>query len=152
MAVTKRYGRQTPTRALVLPYTETRGMEAVESYNRSGRTSYSWQELLASDVMAVNEDGLWLHQKFGFSVPRRNGKNEVVVMREIYGLEHGREDLPYCPPHDDLAQRIRPPAAGPSGRRIYGARPHGRKRRSAAPLLQGVKAVRAREHRADGRR
>ena len=70
MAVTKRYGRQTPTRALVLPYTETRGMEAVESYNRSGRTSYPWQELLASDVMAVNEDGLWLHQKFGFSVPR----------------------------------------------------------------------------------
>ena len=91
MAVTKRYGRQTPTRALVLPYTETRGMEAVESYNRSGRTSYPWQELLASDVMAVNEDGLWLHQKFGFSVPRRNGKNEVVVMREIYGLEHGEK-------------------------------------------------------------
>lgn len=89
MAVTKRYGRQTPTRALVLPYTETKGLDAVDLYNSSGRTSYPWQELLASDIMAVNEDGLWVHQKFGFSIPRRNGKNEVVVMREFYGLEHG---------------------------------------------------------------
>ena len=30
--------------------------------------------------------GLWIHTKFGFSVPRRNGKNEVLLIREMYGL------------------------------------------------------------------
>lgn len=86
-----RMGRQTPTQSLILPYRETKGMEAVELYNESGRSSYEWQELLACDLMAVNEDGLWVHQKFGYSVPRRNGKNEVVAMRELWGLVHGEQ-------------------------------------------------------------
>ena len=85
----KRRGAQTPTQSLVLPYQETRGMEAVALYQESGRECYPWQQLLACDVMAVNEDGLWVHQKFGYSVPRRNGKNEVVAMREFWGLVHG---------------------------------------------------------------
>ena len=33
----KRYGRQTPTQSVVLPYSQTRGLEAVELYNQSGR-------------------------------------------------------------------------------------------------------------------
>ncbi len=84
-----RQGAQRPTQSLVLPYSETKGMEAVDLYNQSGRTAIEWQELLLCDIMAVDEDGLWIHQKFGYSVPRRNGKNEVVVMRELYGLENG---------------------------------------------------------------
>jgi phage terminase large subunit-like protein len=52
-----------------------------------------WQELLIYDMMAVNEDGLWVHSKFGECVPRRNGKNEVVVIREIDGLENGEHIL-----------------------------------------------------------
>lgn len=86
-----RVGRQTPTQSLILPYEKTLGMEAVELYNESGRTAIEWQELLACDIMAVNDDGLWVHQKFGYSVPRRNGKNEVVAMREIWGLVHGEQ-------------------------------------------------------------
>lgn len=84
-----RQGRQTPTQSLILPYTETRGMEAVALYQESGRECYEWQSLLACDLMAVDKDGLWVHQKFGYSVPRRNGKNEVVTIREFWGLVHG---------------------------------------------------------------
>lgn len=84
-----RLGRQTPTQSLILPYRETRGMEAAALYQESGRECYEWQQLLCCDLMAVNDDGLWVHQKFGYSVPRRNGKNEVVAMRELWGLEHG---------------------------------------------------------------
>lgn len=84
-----RMGRQTPTQSLILPYEETKGMEAVNLYAESGRECYEWQQLLCCDVMAVNADGLWVHQKFGYSVPRRNGKNEVVAMRELWGLIHG---------------------------------------------------------------
>ena len=39
----KRIGRQTPTTSLVLPYTETKGKEAVEIYNKTGRTAREWQ-------------------------------------------------------------------------------------------------------------
>lgn len=88
-----RKGRQTPTKSIILPYTETRGQEAIEIYNSSGRTAQEWQELLTYDIMAVNEDGLWVHTKFGEEIPRRNGKNEVVVIRELWGILNGERIL-----------------------------------------------------------
>ena len=89
-----RIGRQTPTRSFVLPYTETKGLEAVGLYNQSNkRTAMEWQQLLLADIMAVNDDGLWTHLRFGYSLPRRNGKNEVVSMRELWGLENGETML-----------------------------------------------------------
>ena len=91
--VVPRKGRQTPTKSVVLPYTASYGQDAINLYNRSGRTAQEWQELLLFDILAVNEDGLWVHTKFGYSVPRRNGKNEIVVMRELYGVTHGERIL-----------------------------------------------------------
>ena len=88
-----RKGRQTPTKSIILPYTETHGQEAIDLYNSSGRTAQEWQELLIYDILAINEDGLWVHTKFGEEIPRRNGKNEVVVIREIWGLTHGEKIL-----------------------------------------------------------
>lgn len=88
-----RKGRQTPTKSIILPYTDTRGQEAIDLYNSSGRTAQEWQELLVFDIMAINEDGLWVHTKFGEEIPRRNGKNEVVVIREMWGLTHGEKIL-----------------------------------------------------------
>ena len=88
-----RKGRQTPTRSVVLPYTSTLGGEAIEIYNSTGRTAQEWQELLVSDILAYNEDGLWIHTKYGYSVPRRNGKNEIVVIRELIGLKQGEKIL-----------------------------------------------------------
>ena len=90
---TARLGRQTPTQALVLPYDETKGGEAVELYEQGGRTAMDWQKVLLYDMMAVDDDGLWVHSKFGLSVPRRNGKSEVDKMRELWGLFHGEHIL-----------------------------------------------------------
>lgn len=92
MAEQKR-GRQTPTQSVVLPYFVTKGNEAIETYNQCGRTAQEWQELLLYDILAQNDDGLWTHTKFGYSVPRRNGKNEVVAIREMYGLLNGEKIL-----------------------------------------------------------
>lgn len=89
----QRKGRQTPTQSIVLPYEKTYGNDAIDIYNTTGRTAQEWQELLCYDILAVNEDGLWVHTKAGYSVPRRNGKNEVVVMREMWGLQHGESIL-----------------------------------------------------------
>lgn len=88
-----RKGRQTPTQSVVLPYFDTKGQEAIDLYNNSGRTAQEWQELLISDILAVNDDGLWVHTKFGYSVPRRNGKNEIAAIRELYGLAKGERIL-----------------------------------------------------------
>lgn len=92
MAAT-RVGRQTPTAAVVLPYTRTKGLEAVDLYNQTGRNAMEWQQLQCCDIMAVREDGLWTHTKYGLSVSRRNGKNEVVTMRELWGITQGEKIL-----------------------------------------------------------
>ena len=34
-----------------------------------------------------------MHTKAGYSLSRRNGKNEVVVMREMWGLKHNEKIL-----------------------------------------------------------
>lgn len=89
----KRLGRQTPTTSLVLPYTETKGREAVEIYNKTGRTAREWQEILIYDILAINKERMWVHSRFCYSVPRRNGKTEDVIMRIMWGIKNGEKIL-----------------------------------------------------------
>ena len=88
-----RVGRQSPTVSVILPYTDTKGQEAVDLYNATERTALEWQVALDYDIMAVNDEGLWVHQKFGYAVPRRNGKSENSLMRCLWGLKHGERIL-----------------------------------------------------------
>lgn len=88
-----RTGREAPTVSVVLPYQKTEAAAAVERYNKTERTVLPWQELLLYDIMAVDEEGLWKHQKFGISVPRRNGKSELVLARCLHGLASGEKIL-----------------------------------------------------------
>lgn len=39
--------------------------------------------------MAIDDEGYWAHQKFGYAIPRRNGKTEVVYLKEIWSLFQG---------------------------------------------------------------
>ena len=82
---TPRTGRQTPTQGVTLPYERTHGDEAVALYEQTGRAAQEWQRLLLYDILAENADGLWVHTKFGYSVPRRNGKNEIVAPHPFFG-------------------------------------------------------------------
>ena len=86
-------GRQTPTASVTLPYETTLGAEAVDLYNSTGRTARPWQELEIYDIMAVREDGLWTHPVYGIEVPRRNGKGEIITMREMLGIKRGEQIL-----------------------------------------------------------
>lgn len=90
-----RIGDQTPTQSVILPYEEEKSLykKAIDTYEKSKRTAQEWQITLAKHIYAVNDDGLWTHTKFGFSLPRRNGKNEVVVIREMQGLLDGEQIL-----------------------------------------------------------
>ncbi len=86
-------GRQSPTVSVILPYHETKGPEAIELYNKSEKDALEWQVALTYDIMAVDDDGLWVHQKFGYSVPRRNGKSEMALARCIWGLKNNERIL-----------------------------------------------------------
>lgn len=85
----RKRGRQSPTTSVILPYKKSKGAEAIRLYEKSDRKAIKWQKDLTKDIMAVGNDGLWVHQKFGYEVPRRNGKNEILAIRELWGLEHG---------------------------------------------------------------
>lgn len=84
-----RIGSQIPTQAIVLRFSESKAQEAVDLYETCGRSAQDWQKLLLTDIMAQNSDGLWVHQKFGYEVPRQNGKGEVLSMREFWGICNG---------------------------------------------------------------
>lgn len=86
---TKKLGNQNPTQSVILPFDKSLSNEAIEIYERTGLKSYPWQQNLLKSVMAIEEDGLWTHQKFGYSIPRRNGKTEIIYMLELWGLNHG---------------------------------------------------------------
>lgn len=88
-----RIGRQTPTTSVVLPYEETYGEEAIKLYESTKRKAQEWQKLLIYDIMGRNSENLWTHSKFGYAVPRRNGKNEIVAIRELWGLKKGEHIL-----------------------------------------------------------
>lgn len=87
----RRIGRQEPTYSIIRAYTKTEGADAIKLYNLTGRTALSWQEALIYDILAVDENGKYIHEKFGYEVPRRNGKGEVIVIRELYGLAKGEK-------------------------------------------------------------
>lgn len=82
----KRLGSQEPTKSRIIPFERTESDTAIEYYRKSKRDVYEWQEGILQPMMAVNPDGLWTHMKFGLAVPRQNGKNEIVAIRELAGL------------------------------------------------------------------
>lgn len=90
MATEKRFGCQTPTSSFVLDYDRTLAPSALEAYAKTGNKAMEWQERLLRDIMAI-EDGLWVHQEAGYQAPRRNGKTEIVYIREFWGLEQGEQ-------------------------------------------------------------
>lgn len=88
-----RNARQTPTITVVLPYSETKGGDAIDLYSQTGRTAQEWQRIQIDNIMAVNDEGLWAHTKYGYTVPRRNGKTEIVLIRELHALMNGEKVL-----------------------------------------------------------
>jgi phage terminase large subunit-like protein len=84
-----RIGAQTPTHSVVQKYGKTQGKEAIRLYEKTGRKAREWQQLLIYDILGQTEEGLWAHTRYGYEVPRRNGKGEILTIRELYGLSTG---------------------------------------------------------------
>lgn len=89
MTTKVKFGNQHPTQSVIIPYDRSVSQRAIERYQRTGRNCYDWQISMLEPILAIDEDNLWVHQKFGFSIPRRNGKTEVIYIIELDALEEG---------------------------------------------------------------
>ena len=99
--MTERKGNQYPTQSVILPGANSLYEDAISLYEKTGRKAQEWQKSLLKAIMSTNEEGLWTHSKFGWSVSRRNGKSEVALMRGLWGLFNGERGI-YCPPYSNL--------------------------------------------------
>jgi len=89
----KRIGSQEPTIHIALPYSVSDGQEAIDLYELTGRKALEWQKIIVKDILARNKNGLWAHIRYGYEVPRQNGKGEILAIRELYGLAIGERIL-----------------------------------------------------------
>ena len=89
----KNKGNPFPTKSYRNLYKESKYLEAIEIYERTGLKTYEWQRNVLKDVMGLDSEKLWVHQKYGYSVPRRNGKTEIAYMVELWGLHRGLKIL-----------------------------------------------------------
>ncbi|QTF81824.1 terminase [Gordonia phage Guey18] len=62
------------------------GDEAAFLVSKYGLTPDPWQKIVLDDWLAYRADMKWAASRCGLSVPRQNGKNGLLEMRELFGL------------------------------------------------------------------
>jgi hypothetical protein len=65
---------------------ESLGEQAIEFARRIGLTLDPEQELVLAGALGLRGDGRWQTREVGINVPRQNGKGEVLIARELFGL------------------------------------------------------------------
>jgi hypothetical protein len=60
--------------------------DACELASGYGLTPDDWQAMVLSGWLGLRRDGLWSAPRCGLAVPRQNGKNGILEVRELYGL------------------------------------------------------------------
>lgn len=62
------------------------GAKAVRFARRVGLTLDPEQELVLKGSLGVRGDGRWQTREVGVNMPRQNGKGEILIARELFGL------------------------------------------------------------------
>lgn len=81
------HGVQVPRVELAPLFHSSLGEDAV-SWSRevAGLTLFPWQEHVLAQSLVRRSDGRWAAPDVGVVVPRQNGKGEIIVARELFGL------------------------------------------------------------------
>jgi hypothetical protein len=79
-------GVQTP-RVLVVPkHSSNEADHAIYLASAYGLHPDEWQRLVLTGWLGVLENKKWSAPRVGLSVPRQNGKNAILEIRELYGM------------------------------------------------------------------
>lgn len=70
----------------------SKGKQAVKLYAATGQKMLPWQETQLEGLMS-QEGGLWKYPDWCLSLSRRNGKGEILVARELWGILKGEKIL-----------------------------------------------------------
>lgn len=65
---------------------ESLGDRAVEFARRIGMDLDPEQEMVLRESLGVRADGRWQTREVGLNVPRQNGKGEILIARELFGV------------------------------------------------------------------
>ena len=79
-------GSQTPRIQHVPPYASTTGREAVELAEMAGVYLDEWQQNVLIHALGEKPDGTWAAPEVGLVCSRQNGKDEILLVRELAGL------------------------------------------------------------------
>lgn len=79
-------GKQKPRVSHIPPFVSSTGQEALELCEMAGLTLDPWEADVLSTSLNERGDGKWAAFEVGVVCPRQNGKNEILVGRELAGL------------------------------------------------------------------
>jgi len=80
-------GAQRPRVALVPDaFDRSHGEDAAAIGRGYGLPPDPWQEFVLECWLGIDEDGFWSSPRCGLAVPRQNGKNGALELRELYGM------------------------------------------------------------------
>lgn len=82
-----------PRIALVPAHRESDAADACFLASSYGLTPDPWQADVLAAMLALREDGRYAASRVGVSVPRQNGKNGIIEIRELFGLLSGEKFL-----------------------------------------------------------
>ena len=86
-------GCQKPTIRVVSEYSRTQGHLATELSENYGLAPHIWQADILDDWLAINSNGILVHNYCLLEVPRQNGKTGVSDPRETWGLVARAEQI-----------------------------------------------------------
>lgn len=83
---TEPVGVQTPTIFHAPSWHTTAGDDAVDLAEACGLNLLPWQQLVLRNALAERPDGRWSSFEVGLVLPRQNGKNVILIARQLAGL------------------------------------------------------------------
>lgn len=105
-----RIGVQEPTKRIIPPLDNyddlySDGDNAIELAASFNLVADPWQCLVVNDWLKRDDNDRFVSMQCGLSVPRQNGKNEALLIRELYGLAVNGEKILHTAHRVDTARK-----------------------------------------------
>ncbi len=102
-----RHGKQTPRIDTSLTGNTERAELLFELLEEYGNTLLPWQQYVLKAWLAEDDDRNLINMDCGLSVPRQNGKSELLVARIIYGVIFRKSTILYTAQLQDTCDTIK---------------------------------------------